>query len=141
MKATTKICESVTLYRVVPTMSSRYSSKPHSFSVAPFGFIIAIDSTSPYIGQSKTLYFIEFIHIRICDTHLQNQKTIVIQIDIMLFQHFGHFFEMDSLTVDVVVGTIVSECRTRDSKSRIRYKVIGTIWLVDNLREMNGNFA
>uniref|UniRef100_A0A1B0AS83 Uncharacterized protein n=1 Tax=Glossina palpalis gambiensis TaxID=67801 RepID=A0A1B0AS83_9MUSC len=33
--------------RVVPTISSKYSNMPHSVSVSPLGFIMAIDSTSP----------------------------------------------------------------------------------------------
>jgi hypothetical protein len=78
-------------------MSSRYSRRPSSCSVAPFGFICAIDSTSPCRECEKDMGMEEARA-----THLENEESFVIQIDTTSLEKRRDLGEAGRLAVDPV---------------------------------------
>ena len=106
-------------------ISSKNSSIPVSCSVKALGFIKEIDSTSPFEKiQSSNYYqllfltrqsnylkdpFKEIMHenSRSFSIYLKNEKSVVIQIDTLVPQHFGHLLVLRSLSVERVIRAVV----------------------------------
>lgn len=79
-----------------------------------------------------------------CDdrsTYLKDQKSIVIQIDIVVFESFCHFFEMHTLIVDGVEGTVIFESLTRNDEFTSRRDVVWAVFFVYDFRKMNSHPA
>ena len=106
-------------------ISSKNSSIPVSCSVKALGFIKEIDSTSPFEKiQSSNYYqllfltrqsnylkdpFKEIMHenSRSFSIYLKNEKSVVIQIDTLVPQHFGHLLVLRSLSIERVIRAVV----------------------------------
>lgn len=74
-------------------------------------------------------------------TYLKNKKSIVVQIDIVLFETFCHLFKVHPPIVDGVKGAVVSVRLTRNNEFASGHNFVATVLFILDLGKMYGHTA